>query len=403
MDSFRATAMQEDIHGSVRKPVNPDIAEAREYNELSVGGARRNHKLKQFLENDRKVLCFRCFWDDPTRYGSRLYFMLHFYLSDDSVEVHESLARNSGRDPFPVFWRRAKLRKNPHVAQVPGLREPAAEFFKPEDFILGQKVHVMGRKLTLYTCDDFTSQFFREFLGHEQKPLEIVEPPLEHVQLSHPPHTGFGAEEDALASCLRLTARPPPRNIPKILADSDKVLRFEARMMSGQRDDSSRRFIVAVYIADETLAVWEPRQRNSGHTEGKFAARTRKNNPDTGNWFTPQDFFVGAVVTINSMPFQLVHADEASFKLMEDLGHDFPVADVGSVLRKIAPARDELVNIESLLPEHLQNIVQNHVGVELCQHELITLSRACGCESEFHAQEGMISGRALDKAFEFAV
>jgi len=400
VDAFRSTALQEDLQASARRPVNPDIAEAREYNEVSIGGARKNHKLKQFVENDRKVLCFRCFWEDPTRYGSRLYYMLHYYLADDCVEIHESLARNSGRDPFPVFWRKAKLRKNPHVAQVPGLREPPAVFFKPADFLVGQKVHVMNRELTLYDCDDFTRQFFRDFLGHEQKSIEIVEPPLQHVKLSYPPHTGFGQEDDSLGCCVRLTARPPRRDVPKILSNSDNVLRFEARMANGEKDDMSRRFVVAVYIADDTVAVWEPRNKNSGFTEGKFASRACKKNPETGTWFAPQDFFVGATVTISAMPFHLVHADKATFKMMEQFRDKFAVGDVGVILRKIVPVKDELVQMESLHPEQLHDVVQSRIGVHLCQHELITLSRAFPGDNEYAAQDGLISGEALRKAFD---
>merc|ERR1719201_2958321 len=100
---------------------NRDIIESKQYAELALGGSRRNVKLQQYLENDGKVLLFKCYWDDPTRYGSRMYYTLHYYLADDTVEMLENLPRNSGRDPYPVFWRRAELRKNPHVSAAPGM------------------------------------------------------------------------------------------------------------------------------------------------------------------------------------------------------------------------------------------------------------------------------------------
>jgi hypothetical protein len=44
-------------------------------------------RVRQFLENDRKVLRFYCLWHDPTLYGEARPYIIHFYLSDDSVEV----------------------------------------------------------------------------------------------------------------------------------------------------------------------------------------------------------------------------------------------------------------------------------------------------------------------------
>merc|ERR1719265_921882 len=146
LDSFRVEAIEAD--NAQDKPLNRDIKESKEYSELALGGSRRNVKLQQYLENDGKVLLFKCYWDDPTRYGSRMYYTLHYYLSDDTVEMLENLPRNSGRDPYPVFWRRAQLRRNPHVSPAPGMLEPEAQHYKPEDFLVGETVHVYGREIS---------------------------------------------------------------------------------------------------------------------------------------------------------------------------------------------------------------------------------------------------------------
>merc|ERR1719428_2558557 len=119
MDSFRASEVEASTTLTATR--NREIMEGKEYNELALGGNRKNAKLQQYLENDRRVLCFKCYWDDPTRYGSRLYYVLHYYLADDTVEMLESLARNSGRDPYPTFWRRSPLRKNPYQSPAPGM------------------------------------------------------------------------------------------------------------------------------------------------------------------------------------------------------------------------------------------------------------------------------------------
>lgn len=316
IDSFVAAQLAE--NETLRLPKNRDVIEGKEYNELAIGGNRKNAKLQQFLENDRKVLAFKAFWDDPTKYGSRMYYTLHYYLADDTVEILENLARNSGRDPYPVFWRRAPLLRNPHVSPAPAMLAPEPQPYTPEDMIVGGTVKVYGREIFLYDCDDFSRDFYRQYMNLEQSSMEIKNPDPVHVQLQHPPHTTFGAEEDSLASCLHLTPRPPRRDINKMMNEAGKVLRFEGVMATEKAEDANRRFVIAVHLADDGVAVWEKRQRNSGHAEGKFALKSRKKNPATGTWFKPEDFFVGARVEINGMPFELSAADEATERYFDE-------------------------------------------------------------------------------------
>ena len=44
--------------------------------------------LKQFLDHDRHVLRFYCYWDDRDEtFGDVRYMTLHYYLADDTIEV----------------------------------------------------------------------------------------------------------------------------------------------------------------------------------------------------------------------------------------------------------------------------------------------------------------------------
>jgi len=44
--------------------------------------------LKQFLDHDRHVLRFYCYWDDRDEmFGDVRYMILHYYLADDTIEV----------------------------------------------------------------------------------------------------------------------------------------------------------------------------------------------------------------------------------------------------------------------------------------------------------------------------
>jgi len=399
LDTFRIeqTEAGEDIV-RLKATTNRDIIESKQYSELALGGSRRNEKLQQYLENDGKVLLFKCYWNDPTRYGSRMYYTLHYYLADDTVEILENLPRNSGRDPYPVFWRRAQLRKNPHVNPAPGMMEPEPENYKPEDFVVGETVSVYGREIYLYDCDDFTREFFIRYTGMEQSSLPVDEQKPVHVKLTYPPHTGFGTEEDSLASCLHLTPRAPRRDINRLMTDAGRCLRFQGQMMNGKTEDQNRRFVVAIYLADDSVGVWELRQRNSGHSEGKFALKSKKRNPATGIWFEPKDFQIGTTVEINCTPFKLLRADASTLRYMEKNPREFPCADIRAIGKKLAGLQEQFsAKGESLAPEDIKQVAEES-WVYLNNHEVITIRRACGVEEDRPEAEADSNGGPFDAA-----
>jgi len=264
--------------------------------------------------------------------------------------------------------------------------EPEPIVYKPEDFNVGQTIKVYGRDITLYDCDDFTRNFYCQYNGVEQESNEINHPEVRHVKLSHPPHTGFGTEEDSLASCLHLTPRPPRRDINKLMTDADKVMRFQGQMLNDQAQDKHRKFVVACYPADDSVGVWELKQRNSGHSEGKFALKSKKRNPATGKWFKCQDFYVGAAVEINSTPFFLVGADEGTLRFMEECKEEFPLADIGLIAKKLGGIEGELAKVNAISIQNLQSMV----GGAILQHELLTIQRACPCAEDGNIDTGKL-------------
>lgn len=68
--------------------------------------------LKQFLECDRKVLRFFCLWDDSgSVFGDHRELILHYFLSDKTIEIKGVLPHNSGRDATSLFLQRRKVPK----------------------------------------------------------------------------------------------------------------------------------------------------------------------------------------------------------------------------------------------------------------------------------------------------
>ena len=157
-------------------------------------------------------------------------FVLHYYTEDDTVEVLETLERNSGRDPFPKLLSRSKLPAPGPAgtgveagsgAGAPGLRGDG-RFVHFNDLHIGGSVDVYGRALRLHDCDESTCAFYLEKCGRapeEMQPQPLDPPPAPRPE--DPPYNGFGSEADSLRNChslipkarrrcrLNTSARPP--------------------------------------------------------------------------------------------------------------------------------------------------------------------------------------------------
>mmetsp|Transcript_94051 Transcript_94051/g.166575 ORF Transcript_94051/g.166575 Transcript_94051/m.166575 type:complete len:635 (-) Transcript_94051:73-1977(-) len=357
------------------------VVEAKLQNAYTLGQPPPGRGLTQFLENDRKVLRFKAYWDDHTHYGSRIYVTVHFFLADNTVELNECHVRNSGRDNYPVFYKRGPLTKANRINAYPGMLEPDPEPYLPEDFVVGHSFEVWGRKFVIYDCDEFTRNFYRDYMNLDQwqGKLDVSEPPISHVELPPPPHNGVGTEEDSLINCLMVQPKPPKQDLVRLMTLSGEILRFEAKLVNGLPEDDVRRLIIGYFPADNTVAVWELQQRNSGFTGGKFCEKRRMKNPDTGRYFELSDFAVGKVVTIKSHPLHIIRADEHTLQYAEKNTDVFPFADPLFCARRLAPLREapELQDPQGVDPDTLKDLALD-AGVDIVDHEIITLLRFFG-------------------------
>mmetsp|Transcript_50377 Transcript_50377/g.93171 ORF Transcript_50377/g.93171 Transcript_50377/m.93171 type:complete len:623 (+) Transcript_50377:87-1955(+) len=360
------------------KPLSRLVVEGKKLVEVLLGQPPVDRKLVQFLENDRKVLRFQGYWDDPTPYGMRIYFIVHYYLADNTIEVNEAHCRNSGRDGFPVFFKRGKLNKNYHINAYPGMLEPDEDPYMPEDLIVGESISILGRKVVLYNCDDFTRSFYEAYLGIDQREraIDVSDAPKRHLVLNYPPHNGIGLDEDSLMNCKALAPKAAKVDLVRLMTLSGEILRYEAKLANNQHEDEIRKFIIGVFPADFKVAVWEVQQRNSGFTAGKFREKARFKNPATGKYFQLEDFYVGQTVTISAQPFEILRADEHTLQYMENNPQLYPYADVLAVARKVLPLRDhpEMQDPSGIDPDKLKDLT-DAAGIDLVDHEIITLLR----------------------------
>ncbi|KAK7090027.1 EF-hand domain-containing family member C2-like isoform X2 [Littorina saxatilis] len=331
--------------------------------------------LKQFLDHDRHVLRFFCYWDDSENmFGDQRQMVMHYFLADDTIEIREVIPPNAGRDSAPVFVKRGKLPKNIDNLKLPGVVTDRTvlnvfgpmghggryildslktgsicpEFYKDSDLTLGTAINVWGRKFILTDCDEFTREYYRTKFGvNEFTPLIMPGDKGARFNKEFPPYNGFGSEEDSLCSCMSLLPKPPKRDFIKFMErdrrgmDSN-VLRFLARMDTEKPIDKDRRFIISYFMSDDTLLVFEPPVRNSGIIGGKFLERGRVKKPnqmpysiELSEYYTAQDLYVGALVNFNKHKFVLIDADEYAFRYMEQQPQEFPKCNLQMVLEKI--------------------------------------------------------------------
>ncbi|CAH8430283.1 unnamed protein product [Schistosoma intercalatum] len=395
----------------------------------------RMDKLRQFLDHDRHVLRFFCFWDDTeSLYGDPREMILNYFLADDTIEIREIIPANSGRDAVPCFLRRQKLPRTIASIPLPGvvtdrtllnvfghpqrgghyildslkLGAPKDDFYKDHDFTIGANINVYGRKFLICDCDEFTKEYYRIKYGIQD--FTPVKPKLQDhittVKREIPPYNGWGTDEDSLANCYSLVPKAPNHNFKKFM-ELDRqgleshVLRFAGRLLSDRPTDRDRQFVISCYLSDDTISIFEPQQKNSGFQGGLFLERSKIKKPDSKlfdnkpmEYYKPTDLYVGAKLDFNTFLFELTEADDYTLDYMEKHKTQFKQADYQLILNKLITILnneqcDEIIKYAvnqdpddtgTFGFDQMINLINQLTGKEnaLTTHELGTLARHYG-------------------------
>lgn len=138
-----------------------------------------------------------------------------------------------------------------------------------------------GRVFYIRGVDVFTQKYFMEKYGRDFTVSSICKPaPRDAVIVQVPPHNGFGDEIDSLGYVYDLVPKKPKIDFFKYVDNDKKVLRYTARFNTKVPEDVDRRFIISFYLADDTISIFEPAQKNSGIIEGPFLERRKYKNVD---------------------------------------------------------------------------------------------------------------------------
>merc|ERR1719454_785760 len=292
------------------------------YREMMLGGGHINADMQQFMENDRRVCRFFATMDDllTAQYECRPFTIMYF-LADDTVEIREQYPLNCGRDNFPIFFRRGKVRKGAYEVAGPTHPVPdAASFVKIEDLYVGCRITLLNREFFIYDADFYTRKYFADQFGvNLQDKIDVRLPERGVPRPATPEYTGYGSWDDSMASVLNLIPKAPRKDFHKLMYNGNKILRFTAKFATPKPEDVLRRFVFNFYLWDDCMSIHEPPQRNLGIITGKFLEKGVHLNQKTGRLFEPRDCLPGNIVQCFNSEFEMLDKDHNGVITVEEM------------------------------------------------------------------------------------
>lgn len=162
---------------------------------------------------------------------------------------------------------------------------------------------------------------------------------------------GIGTPEDSLASCYHLRPKAPRRDVITYLVNANKSLRYGCQMCSPHPEEQGRKFILSYNLSDGTIKIIELPTPNSGIVSGKFLSSRKvalpTTNPNKPEYYTPKDFYIGAIVKVFAKRFLITSADLYVYRYMQ--------------------AHPELFSSEAIENVRMFHLKQDNLNVDLRQ------------------------------------
>ena len=223
------------------------------------------------------------------------------------------------------------------------------DYYAPEDFCIGCSINVYGRHCVLYDCDNFTKAYYKYRLGIDLQPIKIEEGQKRAIQHEVPAYNGYGSPEDSLGNVYSLQPKPPKKDMTKIFTNDQYVMRFEARMISENKEDNIRNFIISFFCGDDTIQVYQNADKNSGIWGGKFMERKRHEKAGEQRYIQDSDFQVGGLIKLAAFTFQLLKADDFTIGYMKERPNKFPEINLTATFAKIKALSSQHQNYDHFL------------------------------------------------------
>jgi len=125
------------------------------------------------------------------------------------------------------------------------------------------------------------------------------------------------------------------------------ILSFNASLVSQNRDDCLRQFLVAYFVDEQSFSVVEKVVPNSGFPGGKFISKTKFNNPKTGKPYVSEEISIDSDIVLGGWVFHLDSATEGTLKYMEAHSDVFEKSDLFNCMLPIITKLKSIKNIVS--------------------------------------------------------
>ncbi|XP_047523227.1 EF-hand domain-containing protein 1-like [Pieris napi] len=303
-----------------------------------------NDALRRFLEYEGKVLAFNVAWDNrDSAFGELVEYKMMYFLQDDTIAIKELHDERGGKDPFPLLLKKRKVPKKwkERPVSFPSIAmeitdEEVTEYYSPRDLIVGETVFILGRRFLIFDCDKFTRHYYKSMLNIDQpQRIQVFHETKKEFPKSLPPHIGIGTPEDTLQSCFGLMPKPPHKDVIKYNLNANKYLRYLCELDWIHPEDKGRQFVLAYSLADGTIKIGEIPRRNSGIREGKFLKamllQTPESDPNFPTYYTPDRFFIGAIVPVFKHRFKIIGCDLFVYRYMSANPDKFPQEVIDNV------------------------------------------------------------------------
>ena len=124
------------------------------------------------------------------------------------------------------------------------------------------------------------------------------------------------------------------------------ILSFKAHLVSKNREDILRKFIVNFFVDDDKFSVFETVVPNSGFPGGQFISKQHFINQETGAPFQTEELYIDAEIVLNGWRFHLDEATEGTLRAMEAQPDQYPKSDLSTTLTpalsRLKPKKAEL-------------------------------------------------------------
>lgn len=179
-------------------------------------------------------------------------------------------------------------------------------------------------------------------MGHNQRQIDAAIEKVIPIERPIPKAgDGFldiGRPEDTLATIYGHKKKVD--NSPNREKHRGRVLKCLAKLISKQPTDQGRRFNINFFMEDSQMSIFEEEVRNSGVVGGTYLNKGRWINhlpPEGGppRYFVARDIFLGNVISVNKVEFQIADLDGASLTFCEKNPDEFPMSDTFEILMRL--------------------------------------------------------------------